>query len=49
MTNNDSNNPPPSGITCPPIGKPKLRLTPKGGKKQGTRPSMKLGGNKPHP
>ena len=49
MTNNDPNNPPPSGITRPPIGKPKLRLTPKGGKKQGTRPSMKLGGNKPLP
>ena len=43
MTNNDPNNPSPSGITRPPIGKPKLRLTPKGGKKQGTRPSMKLG------
>ena len=51
MTNPDPSNPSPSGITRPPIGKPKLKLklTPKGGKKQGTRPSMKLGGNKPLP
>ena len=48
-SNQDPNNPPPPGITRPPIGKPKLKLTPKGGKKQGTRPSLKLGGNKPLP
>ena len=46
-TPEDPSQPPPPSVTRPPVGKPKLKLTPKSGKKLGTKPSLKMSGKKP--
>ena len=41
--------PPTPGLTRPPVGKPKFKLTPKSGKKPGAKSPLKLSGKKPLP